>query len=93
MGPNAATRTRFGLGPGWAQHQTLAIGQRWAAWDRQVGQNLGLKTKIWGQGRAGSAHKQRGPSSVTRHSPVPQSMVPGTLRVQLVTQRRLFFTR
>ena len=37
--------------------------------------------------KLGSTHKQRGPSSATWQSPRPQSMAPGTLRVQPVTQR------
>lgn len=46
-----------------------------------------------GRVRFGSTHKQRGPSSVSRQSPLLQLMEPGMLRVQLVTQRRLLCMR
>lgn len=58
-----------------------------------LGSRVGVwGVKDWGQGLGfEAAHKQRGPSSVTRQSPRLQLMEPGRLRVQLVMQRRLPF--
>lgn len=68
------------------------MGRFGPGWGFKTGTTVGIMGKGWVRVRLGSTHKHWGPSSVTRQSPLSQLKEPGTLRVQLLMQKRLFCT-